>query len=95
MRDDEEHGMSDTDNIPYENEFVDIEDDEDNVFDTFDLGKARIISSSVKQEKRYEEEQTDNQTDNQEDDGGLGDNTEFEATPMTPQSIIDKFRKDK
>lgn len=94
-RDDEEHGMSDTDNIPYENEFVDIEDDEDNVFDTFDLGKARIISSSVKQEKRYEEEQTDNQTDNQEDDGGLGDNTEFEATPMTPQSIIDKFRKDK
>lgn len=92
---DEEHGISDTGNIPYENEFVDIEDDEDNVFDTFDLNKAQIISSSVKQEKRYEEEQTDNQTDNQEDDGGLGDNTEFEATSMTPQSIIDKFRKDK
>ena len=39
---DEEHSMSDTDNISYEDEFTDIDDVEES---TFDLAKVEIITA--------------------------------------------------
>ena len=77
---DEENGKCNTDSIPYENDFEDIDDIEKNPFNDFDISKAEIIGASVISDT------------NKDEDSGLGDDTEFKVTPMTPQNIVDKFK---
>ena len=77
---DEENGKCNTDSIPYENDFEDIDDIEENPFSDFDISKAEIIGASVISDT------------NKDEDSGLGDDTEFKVTPMTPQNIVDKFK---
>ena len=77
---DEENGKCNTDSIPYENDFENIDDIEENPFIDFDISKAEIIGASVISDA------------NKDEDSGLGDDTEFKVTPMTPQNIVDKFK---
>ena len=63
-----------------ENDFEDIDDIEENPFSDFDISKAEIIGASVISDA------------NKDEDSGLGDDTEFKVTPMTPQNIVDKFK---
>ncbi|MCI8404431.1 MAG: type IV secretory system conjugative DNA transfer family protein [Clostridia bacterium] len=75
---DEEHAMSDTDNIPYEDEFIDIEDVEKK---PFDLAEVEIITASVKSDIKQ------NRFDNSIEE------EDFDPRPLTAQSMIDKFKK--
>ncbi len=81
----EENGISETDNIPYSNDFTDIDNNEENPFDEFDLSKVEIISSSVR---------TNTEKDEEENDENIVEE-DFDPRPLTAQNMIDKFKRGK
>ncbi|MCI8521127.1 MAG: type IV secretory system conjugative DNA transfer family protein [Clostridia bacterium] len=83
---DEENGISETDNIIYNDKFTDVEDNEGNPFDEFDLTKVEIISSSVRMDTENKEKE------NCDENIEVAD---FDPRPLTAQNMIDKFKKGK
>lgn len=83
---DEEHGISDTDNISYENEFEDMPEDTESQFDDFDLSGVELIPSSVKIDTEQRITTNDDKKVFEED---------FDPRPLTAQNMIDKFKRGK
>ena len=79
---DEEHSMSDTDNISYEDEFTDIDDVEES---PFDLAKVEIITASAKPNTKRQINAFDDSVEEED----------FDPRPLTAQSMIDKFKRGK
>lgn len=79
---DEEQGMSDMDNISYENEFTDIDEAEES---PFDLAKVEIITASAKPNTKRQINAFDDSVEEED----------FDPRPLTAQSMIDKFKRGK